>query len=505
MIYIDPPYNTGKDFVYRDDYRDGVASYLEWSNQVNETGKTSSNAESTGRYHSNWLNMMYPRLKLARNLLKDDGVIFISIDDDEVANIRKVADEIFGESNFIANAIWEKKYTRANDARWFSDNHDHILIYARYKNETSFNLLPRDESQLKAYANPDNHPKGPWKSTPLHAKSGTNTSSYTFRNGITWTPPVGTYRRFNDDSMDAMDSNREIWFGNDGSQTPSRKSFLSEVKNGVTPVTLWGYKEVGHNHEANNELKNLGIGGIFDNPKPTRLIKRIIDLATREGDTILDFFAGSGTTGHATLSANLSTKIKRNFILVQLPEPTNEKSTARTLGFKSIPEVSRRRIILFGDTVKNQEVDILDGTSDELDIGFRSYKLIDTNFTKWRVQADASEGELQDLFENLKDSADDNATPEALFTEVLLKLGFSLTEQYKTETINGLEVFSMADRSVIGYFNEHVTPTLNQLRSLVDACGWRLLILEDSFNGDDELKANLVQLCSSRGIELAIA
>ena len=174
-----------------------------------------ANTEANGRFHSDWLSMMYPRLKLARNLLRDDGVIFISIDDGEVGNLRKLADQIFGETNFIANLIWQKKYTRANDAKWFSDNHDHILCYGKDKQGMTLNMLPRSEDQLAAYSNPDNHPKGIWKATPLHAKSGTNTSEYIFNNGITWNPPIGTYRRFNDESMKRMDDNNKIWFYSD--------------------------------------------------------------------------------------------------------------------------------------------------------------------------------------------------------------------------------------------------------------------------------------------------
>ena len=258
MIYIDPPYNTGNDFIYADNFAESTDEYLLESGQKDDQGnRLVANTESNGRFHSDWLSMMYPRLKLARNLLKDDGVIFISIDDGEVGNLRKLSDQIFGESNFIANVIWQKKYTRANDAKWFSDNHDHLLCYGKNKLDITLNMLPRNSEQLAAYSNPDNHPKGVWKATPLHAKSGTNTSAYIFRNGIKWEPPRGTYRRFNNDSMRLMDEADEIWFGVDGSQTPSRKSFLCNVKNGVTPVTLWPYDEVGHNHEANSELKAL--------------------------------------------------------------------------------------------------------------------------------------------------------------------------------------------------------------------------------------------------------
>ena len=209
MIYIDPPYNKGKDFIYPDRFQDNLDTYLKYTGQLDEEGlKISPNTETSGRFHTNWLNMMYPRLKLARNLLREDGVIFISVDDGEIANLRKSCDEIFGEENFIANIVWNKKYTRSNDAKWFSDNHDHILCYARSKEEFFIRPLPRSGDQVAAYSNPDNHPKGPWKATPLHAKSGSNTSEYTFLNGVTWKPPAGTYRRFNDESMSRMDKER---------------------------------------------------------------------------------------------------------------------------------------------------------------------------------------------------------------------------------------------------------------------------------------------------------
>ena len=246
MIYIDPPYNTGNDsFVYPDDYSETLDEYQKRTGEksaegyLNKQSLWKKNSKESGQYHSAWLSMMYPRLYLARNLLREDGVVFISIDDTEVGNLRLLCDEVFGAENFVANIVWNKKYTRSNDAKWFSDNHDHVLCYGKDKFNLSLNLLPRNEDQLSAYSNPDGHEKGVWKSTPLHAKSGTNVTPYKFKNGITWAPPVGTYRRFNDEAMCNMDQNDEIWFGADGNQTPARKSFLCDVKDGVTPVTLW--------------------------------------------------------------------------------------------------------------------------------------------------------------------------------------------------------------------------------------------------------------------------
>ena len=497
LIYIDPPYNTGKDFVYPDNFREGLETYLEWSRQVNEEGKKlSSNSESEGRYHSNWLNMMYPRLKLARNLLTNDGAIFISIDDVEQAHLRKLCDEVFGEANFVGNIIWEKKYTRANDAKYFSDNHDHLLCYARKKDDLNLKLLPRDESQLAAYVNPDNHPKGAWKATPLHAKSGSNSSSYTFTNGVIWTPPTGTFRRFNDQSMQSMDVNDEIWFGSDGKQTPSRKSFLSEVKDGVTPVTIWPYTEVGHTHEANNELKQLGLGGIFDNPKPTRLIRRTIELISDGDDFVLDFFAGSGTTGQAVLAQNAADGKNRKFILVQLPEPTPEESEARNQGYKSIADITRARITNAGRQLEDQII------GSQIDTGFRSYKLTDTNFSKWQVASDIEPNVLEQHILDLRDSASDEASQEAVLAEILLKLGHSLSQDQESIEVEGLEVFSLNENLVVTYVNSTLKPTIPQIRAILDLKPAKFIILEDAFQGDDQLKTNVVQECKSRKVEL---
>ena len=231
LIYIDPPYNTGKDFVYPDNFQDNIKNYLELTGQVDGDGnKISFNTEASGRFHTHWLSMIYPRLKLARNLLKPQGYLVISIDDHEVGNLRLACDEVFGEENFIANIVWQKKYTRANDAKFFSDNHDHLLVYGKDLSVCSLGRIQRGEEQLSAYSNPDDHEKGVWKATPLHARSGTNTDPYTFANGVIWAPPPGTYRRFSDETMRTMDSRNEIWFGADGNQVPSRKSFLGEME-----------------------------------------------------------------------------------------------------------------------------------------------------------------------------------------------------------------------------------------------------------------------------------
>src|SRR5690606_27402713 len=417
MIYIDPPYNTGSDsFIYPDKFSESKEEYLKRIGDLSEEGYLlkegffRKNSKESGHYHSNWLSMMYPRLYIARNLLRDDGVIFVSIDDNEVHNLRMIMNEIFGEENFIATIIWQKKYTRSNDARWFSDNHDYILVFAKNSSNATINLQPRTKKQLEGYSNPDKDPRGDWKSTPLHAKSGNSTSfSYTFKNGVTWKPPKGTFPRFSKDTLKEMDEKDEIWFGKDGKTIPSRKSFLLKVKKGVTPVTIWWHQEVGHNHEANDEMKSLELGGVFNNPKPTRLIKRILQLSTNENDPVLDFFAGSGTTAQAVLELNKEDGGNRKFILVQLPEKIAEDSEAYKAGYKTIADICKERIrrvinrlnhdsaglkdeqdklqeILFKNT-ENPE-----STNNKVtDNGFKVFRLTPSNFKHWRSDLIESE------------------------------------------------------------------------------------------------------------------
>ena len=289
-ISIDPPYNTGNAFEHYDD----------------------------GLEHSLWLSLMKPHLELLRALLSDNGSLWISIDDDESHYLKVLCDEIFGRRNFVANVIWEKKYTIANDAKWFSDNHDHILVYAKNKDGWRPNKLPRTPKMDKAYKNPDNHPKGSWKATPLHAKSGSEKLkdfSYTFNNGVTWYPPSGTFPRFSKETLARFDENNEIWFGKNGNSVPSRKTFLCDLKkDGTPPATIWKFNDVGHNHEAREEVKAINFKEVFATPKPERLIQRILTLASNEGDLILDSFLGSGTT------AAVAHKMGRKWIGVELGE-----------------------------------------------------------------------------------------------------------------------------------------------------------------------------------------
>ncbi|MBL8080467.1 MAG: site-specific DNA-methyltransferase [Anaerolineales bacterium] len=495
MIYIDPPYNTGNDFIYPDNYTESLQTYLEYTGQVDAGGKKfGTNTEDNGRFHSRWMNMMYPRLYLARNLLRDDGVIFISIDDGEVKNLRAIGDEIFGEENFIANVIWEKKYTRSNDAKYFSDNHDHVLVYAKRKDNVRFNLQARSEEQESAYSNPDSHAKGPWKATPLHAKSGSNNDfSYTFKNGVTWSPPKGTYPRFSEETLRQFDENDEIWFGEDGNSTPSRKTFLAEAKEGVTPITIWSYKEVGHNHEANNELKQLELGGIFENPKPTRLIRRMIELSCNvdQGDYILDFFAGSGTTAQATIELNREDNGNRKFILVQLPEATEnpEFSTIATFTKERVKRAIKKL---------NKADDGQFQIGKKEDRGFRLYKLAESNFKGWDAQVPKDSKELVKQLELHIDHIRDGRTNEDILYEILLKSGFPLSTAVEKIELEGKFVYSLAGGGMLVCLEKGLN--LDIIRAMAERIPQRIVCLDEGFAQNDQLKANAVQLFKTKGV-----
>lgn len=500
LIYIDPPYNTGKDFVYPDNFQDNIKNYLELTGQVAGRQKLSSNTEASGRFHTDWLNMMYPRLKLARNLLQEEGAIFISIGDGEVANLRKLCDEIFGEENFIANVVWQKKYTRSNDAKWFSDNHDHILVYGKHKELLKLNGQERNAEQLKAYTNPDNHPKGPWKATPLHAKSGSNTKAVSFSNGVVWAPPKGTYRRFNDATMRQMDEGNEIWFGEDGNQTPQRKSFLSEVKQGVTPVTLWPYQEVGHNHEANSDLKALGLGGVFDNPKPVRLVQRMINLVTHpdQENIVLDFFAGSGTTAHAVLEANKQDGGNRRFICVQLPEPlkTGESDASEMTTIASITaERIRRSILKISETHPQQAQRS----------GFRLLRLSTSNIRPWSPLPDNLGKTLFDNQNHLIEGRSD----QDILHELLLKRGLDICVPIESRSVAGKNLYAVGGGVLMACLAQSIAAEeVGQLasgiidwqRALQPAAETTCVFLDEAFS-DDVAKLNLAAILEHSGIK----
>ena len=496
MIYIDPPYNTGREFIYPDKYSEGLDTYLRYTGQKDSNGhRFSTNTDSNGRFHSRWLNMMYPRLYLAKNLLREDGIIFISIDDNEQANLKKLCDQIFGEENFICNAIWEKKYTRSNDAKFFSDNHDHILVYSKDSELLKICGLPRTKKQLEAYKNPDSHPNGPWKSTPLNAKSGNSTKSYIFSNGIRWSPPTGTYRRYNNEKMREMDKAGEIWFGEDGKQIPQRKSFLSKVRESVTPVTIWKYEEAGHNHEANNELKILDLGGLFDNPKPTKLIQLMLRLSTtkEKHSIILDFFAGSATTAHATMQLNAEDGGHRKYICVQLPEPLQQDTEAYRNGYKTVADIGKERIRRAIKEIKDKNPN-----PKSLDLGFKVLKLDKSCFKEWDDNPNISEQMLFKQMEEQIDYLDPKASTEDILYELILKDGLSSITPIRQLDILGKTVYSIENGSLLICLDRELTEEFILKLAETEPIPTKVICLDAGFKGNDQLKTNAVHTFKTR-------
>jgi adenine-specific DNA-methyltransferase len=511
MIYIDPPYNTGKDFVYKDNYTDNMKNYLELTGQDK---KLSTNTESDGRYHSNWLNMMYPRLKLARNLLTDDGVIFISIDDNEVANLRKVCDEIFGEENFVAQLIWERAFAPVNLKKHFSESHDYILCFAKNLDTTSCNGLRRTEDADNRYQNPDNDPRGVWQSDNFSVGPRIIEKVYeiTTPSGRKVLPPEGRCWLLTQKRYDEFVKDNRIWYGSEGNGVPRIKRFLSEVKAGITPMTLWKYVEVGHSQDATQKLKQLFDGNdFFEYPKPVGLIQRCLELYSNEDSIILDFFSGSATTAHAVMQLNAEDGGNRKYICVQLPEPTPEDSEARKAGYATIPEIAKERIRRAGKKIVEEqkakaekEGGLFAEEEKKLDIGFKVFKLDSSNINAWDSDPDNLETALNNSLFNIKEDRNE----DDLLYEILIKYGIELTEKINRHTIDGKTVYEMGTGSLIvclaDSLSTAVAEGIGKLYKEVSPEGvdgnGRVVFKEAGFNGSDEVKTNTLLILKQHGI-----
>ena len=468
LIYIDPPYNTGNDFIYRDDFAIKTGEYEEQLGMFDEeTGdRLFKNTDSNGRFHSDWCSMIYSRLMLARNLLSEDGVIFISIDDSEQGNLKEVCDEVFGASNFVNTVIWEKRYSPQNAVQWFSENHDFVLVYAKNKLLWQPQLLERTDEMNARYTNRDNDPRGPWKAVDSTAQGGHGTKSqfYVLKapNGKEHHLPSGRCWLYTEKVMQEMIADNRIWFGEDGNNVPAIKRFLTEVKQGVACQTIWKYEEVGHSQDGKKELKKLFPEGIpFDTPKPTSLLKRMVKIAGDADFIALDFFSGSATTADAIMQMNAEDGRKRKFIMVQYPEKCNENSSAYNTGYGTITEVGKERIRRAGKKLM-QEVTSGSGnvngegfgcgmpstkeewdyaTKHVLDIGFRVLKLADSNMNDVYYSADEYD-------QTKLDGMDSNTKPDRtdldLLFGCLLEWGLPLSLPYKSETIDGCTVHTYA-------------------------------------------------------------
>src|SRR5699024_10363980 len=402
---------------YSDDYRDNLSNYLKLTGQIDGEGKKiSSNPEYSGRYHTDWLNMMYPRLKLARELLREDGVIFISVDDNEIANLRKLCDKIFGEENFLANIIWEKVHTRKNSTKTFSTSHDYILAFAKSKDNWDRLLIPRDNTD--AYKNPDSDPRGPWKPDPITAHNYYE-ADYKIKKqkGIVLERPQDRYLVYSEENWHKKVENNEVVWG-EGDSYPMVKRYLKDVQDGLVPVTLFDREFAGDTSQAKGELTDLfDAGGIFDYPKPSSLIKRLIQISCRPDDIILDFFAGSCPTSQACYEINIEDEGNRKFIAVQLPEQTEEKSKAYKQGSYNIADIGKERIRRASKKFKENNPNY------EGDLGFKVFKLDSSNMKPWDPDFDEVQLSIEDSIENVKP----DRSEQDLLYEILLKYGIDLS------------------------------------------------------------------------------
>ncbi|MDO4175817.1 MAG: site-specific DNA-methyltransferase, partial [Eubacteriales bacterium] len=453
MIYIDPPYNTGNDFIYADDFMRSQEEENEQMGMYDEDeNRLFKNTDTNGRFHSDWCSMIYSRLMLARNLLTEDGVIFISIDDNEVKDLMPICDEVFGSFNFLATFTWQKKYGPANDAKGVSATHEYILLYGKNSNQWVPGLLPRNDEQLKAYKNPDNDPRGVWRASALSARTYSASCDYiiTGPTGLKFSPPPSRSWIVNEESYQRMLADNRITFGADGTGRPMQKKFITEVKDGITPETWLPREKGGDNKIARYELKEIFPENLFDTPKPSKLIKYLETIAgTKDTDIILDFFSGSATTAHAVMQLNAEDGGHRKFIMVQLPEKCDEASEAYKAGYKNICEIGKERIRRAGEKIKSESP----MTTQDLDIGFRVLKLDDTNMKDvYYAPDDYDQGMLAGLESNIKDER----TDLDLLFGCLIDWGLPLSLPYSSEQLGGCTVHTYNDGDLIACFDANI-------------------------------------------------
>lgn len=501
MIYIDPPYNTGNDFVYHDDFHQSKQDYDLFSGDVNEEGeRLVKNTESNGRFHSDWCSMIYSRLMVARSLLTDDGVIFVSIDDCEQRNMKSICDEIFGEANFVTQIVWQKIHSIKNDARYFSENHEYALIYAKNKDSYKVVLLPRTEEMNSRYKNPDNDARGPWQSGDLVASGERTNGHYIIKSpktGKEFDVPQGKHWVYSEENLRNMVADNQIWFGEDGNSFPRKKRFLSDVQDGRTPSTIWLSEEVGHNQTATREVKLLfDDNKYFDFPKPVSYIKQMLQVSSKNDSLILDFFSGSATTAHAVLQLNSEDGGNRKFIMVQWPEETEEDSEAYKAGFKSICEIGKERIRRAGKKIleeqKAKQGDLFTGEQKKLDVGFRVFKCADSNMKDvYYSPADYSQELLLGLEDNIKEDRNDL---DLLFG-CMLDWGVTLDLPLRIEKVDGVNIHIVNEGDLVACFEKHIPESvIDHIASLLPM----RVVLRDSCFDESKEKMNFFEIFKQR-------
>lgn len=524
MIYIDPPYNTGNDFVYNDDFAQSREDFEATSGAFDKDGNQlidpmQRNTESNGRFHTDWLNMIYPRLKVARDLLSDDGAIFVTLDDNEIYNCRKVMDEIFGANNFVATIIWENFYGRSNAAA-ISPAHNYILLYSKagdnWKNIR--NLLPRDEKSTDKYKNPDNDHRGPWRLGPIFASGERHEGlmySITTPSGKVVTPPKGSHWRMLESDFWKMYEDGRILFGMDGKGSPAIKLFLADVQDGIVPRTIWLHSEVGHTQDGKREIQALFPDEMpFDTPKPTKLISQIIQISCTQEDTILDFFSGSATTAHAVMKLNAEDGGKRKFIMVQLPEVTDEKSEARKAGYENICQIGEERIRRAGkkilEEVRSEKLGVRSDKAGNLfwqedssqltsnsslkdnsslpDVGFRVLKLDSSNMED--VFYTPEDFDAKNIFTTV-DNVKSDRTPLDLLFQVLPELNIELSAKIEEKEVNGKKVFFVDGNYLIATFDTEVNEsTVTEIAKMKP----QYFVMRDASAANDNVLDNFEQI-----------
>ena len=487
MIYIDPPYNTGNDFVYDDDFaRTAAEEDLEAGN-VDELGlRYRKNTDSNGKFHSDWCSMIYPRLLVARLLLTEDGVIFISIDDNEVRNLRNICDEVFGAGNFVATLVWERAFSPKNDAKFISNSHDYIVMYAKNINNFTIGRLPRTEEANARYSNPDNDPRGPWMSSDISVKTYNSACDYpiTTPSGRVVEPPAGRCWRLSPKALGERHPENRIWFGPHGDKKPTIKRFLSELKfEGMAPTSILFYKEVGHSQEGAQEVVSLfGDKGVFDGPKPVRLMQRLITLANlQENSIVLDFFSGSASTAHALMKTNAEKSTCCKFIMVQLPEEVSESK--KNQDYATIPEIGKERIRRAGKKIKEESP----LTTQDLDTGFRVFRLDESNYEE--VSKSPKEYN-QDQLALFADNIKADRTDLDLLFGAMLAWGVALDLPMISETVDGCTIYTVNDGDLVACFSKDITDSV--VTAMAGKTPLRVLFRDSCFTQDAQ-KINIYE------------
>lgn len=498
LIYIDPPYNTGHEFIYPDNFSESLDTYLQYTSQIDAAGrKFSTNTETDGRFHSKWLNMIYPRLFLARNLLRDDGIMAVSIDDHESASLRLVMNEIFGEENFFGVIAWQRKDTPANDAQGMSVSHEYVMIYCRNQQSFNRNLFDRTEDQLANYRNPDNDSRGPWTRGSLIRREGDYTYKVRRPDGVEISAPAGSSWRVAEATMERLRVENRLWWGTDSTgELPFAKKFLSEVQQGVVPTTWWNYEFAGSTRNAKAELKDLfPEGAPFDTPKPCKLIRKILEISTDKESLVLDFFAGSGTTAQAILEINKEDGGARKFILVQLPEVTDR------VDFQTIADICKERVRRIGTklVVEERQTQLDLGAKDsKLDVGFRVFKLTSSNFKTWDLNNKDEVASLQAKLNLHVDHVISADSHENLLFEILIKSGFEASTSIEQLSLENRVVYSIHGRSLLVCLEKKLSKEV--IRQMAELQPIRVVCLDAGFASNDQLKVNAVETFKAKGI-----